>query len=60
MRTFIGGVVMGYSVSPSHLDSAEEYVRNQEEHHRKKTFQEEFIDLLQRYGVQYDEKYIWD
>jgi len=49
-----------FSVSPTHLVDAEEYVRNQEEHHRKKTFQEEFREFLKRYGIEYDEQYVWD
>jgi len=49
-----------FSVSPTHLPDAEEYVRNQEEHHRKKTYQEEFREFLKRYGIEYDERYVWD
>jgi len=49
-----------FSVSPTHLAEAEAYVRNQEEHHRKQTFQEEFRAFLDRYGIDYDERYIWD
>ncbi|MCI0493760.1 transposase, partial [candidate division KSB1 bacterium] len=32
----------------------------QKEHHRKKTFQEEYLELLKKYKVDYDEKYVWD
>ena len=35
------------------------YIRNQREHHRKKTFQEEYIELLKEYGIEFDEKYLW-
>ena len=49
-----------FSVSPTHLADAEKYVRNQEEHHRQKTFQEELREFLDRYGVEYDERYVWD
>jgi putative transposase len=49
-----------FSVGPAHRDEAEEYVRKQEEHHRVKTFQEEFRAFLVRYGVGYDEQYVWD
>lgn len=49
-----------FSVGPAHRDEAEEYVRNQEEHHRVKTFQEEFRAFLIRYGIEYDEQYVWD
>ncbi len=53
------GYVM-FSVSPIHLADAENYVRNQPEHHLKKTFQDEFREFLKRYGFEYDERYVWD
>lgn len=49
-----------FSVSPTHLADAEKYVRNQEEHHRTKTFQEEYREFLERYNIAYDEQYVWD
>ena len=49
-----------FSVSPILRDDAEAYVRNQEEHHRNRTFQEEFRSLLNQYGIPFDEDYIWD
>jgi REP element-mobilizing transposase RayT len=49
-----------FSVSPTHLADVEKYVREQEVHHRKKTFQEEFREFLARYGIEYDERYVWD
>jgi REP element-mobilizing transposase RayT len=49
-----------FSVSPTHRADAEEYVRNQAKHHEKKTFQEEFREFLKRYGIEYDERYVWD
>ncbi len=49
-----------FSVSPTHLADAEKYVRNQEEHHRTKTFQEEFREFLERYNIEYEEQYVWD
>ena len=36
------------------------YINNQKEHHRKMTFQEEVIRFLKEYGVEYDERYLWD
>ena len=36
------------------------YVDNQETHHKAKTFQEEYRELLQKYNVSFDERYIWD
>ena len=49
-----------FSVSPNHRADVEAYVRNQEQHHRKKTFQEEFRTFLARYNIEYDERYVWD
>ena len=49
-----------FSVGPAHRDEAEAYVRNQEEHHRSKTFQQEYRAFLKRYGIVYDERYVWD
>jgi REP element-mobilizing transposase RayT len=49
-----------FSVSPTHLADAEDYVRNQEQHHQKKTFQEEFREFLKRYGISFDERFVWD
>jgi REP element-mobilizing transposase RayT len=49
-----------FSVSPTHLADAENYVRDQEQHHQKRTFQEEFREFLHRYGIAYDERYVWD
>jgi putative transposase len=48
-----------FSVSPGHLQNVVSYIRNQEEHHHKKTFQEEFEDILKAAGVEYDPKYLW-
>jgi REP element-mobilizing transposase RayT len=49
-----------FSVSESNKDAVARYIENQEEHHRKRTFQEEFLDLLQRHGIEYDPRYVWD
>jgi putative transposase len=49
-----------FSVSPSHLDAALEYVERQEEHHRSRSFQEEYREFLRKYRVEYDERYVWD
>ena len=49
-----------FSVSPTHRADVQRYVRQQEEHHQKKSFQEEFREFLQRYGIDYDEQYVWD
>jgi len=44
----------------SHRQALEKYIGNQKEHHRKATFQEEFRRLLHKYGVPFDERYVWD
>jgi putative transposase len=47
-----------FSVSFPHLDSVTNYIRNQSEHHKKMTFEEEFMALLKEAGVSYDPKYV--
>ena len=47
-------------VSPSHLDVVLQYVETEEEHHRTRTFQEEYRELLRRHGVEFDDRYVWD
>jgi putative transposase len=49
-----------FSVSQSNLDEVKQYIANQAEHHRVRTFQEEFLLFLKRHGVQYDEQHMWD
>jgi REP element-mobilizing transposase RayT len=49
-----------FSVSPSQLDTLVQYVEAQQEHHRTRTFQEEYRELLRRHGVDFDEQYVWD
>lgn len=48
-----------FSYSRSHIDRVYRYIRNQKEHHSKKSFQEEYVELLKAYGVEYDEKFIF-
>ncbi|HLO57339.1 MAG TPA: transposase [Bacteroidales bacterium] len=48
----------GFTYSIEAKDNLIEYVKNQEEHHRKKTFKEELIGLLNEHGIPYDEKYL--
>lgn len=47
-----------FSFSHSHIDAVSQYIINQEEHHKRKTFREEYIQLLKKYDVPFDEKYI--
>ena len=49
-----------FSVGPSDLEALRSYIDTQEEHHRKHTFQEEYRAFLKKYGVEFDERYIWD
>jgi putative transposase len=49
-----------FSVSPSHLETVVQYVEAQQEHHRTRTFQEEYRELLRGHGVDFDERYVWD
>jgi REP element-mobilizing transposase RayT len=49
-----------FSVSQSNTDDVREYIVNQEEHHRKMTFQEEFRALLAKHQIEFDERYMWD
>lgn len=49
-----------FSVNPSDIDRVITYIANQKEHHRKKTFQEEYRIMLKKYQVEYDERYVWD
>jgi REP element-mobilizing transposase RayT len=49
-----------FSISPSHVDDLRRYIENQEEHHRHESFQDEYRRLLKKYGIEYDERYVWD
>jgi putative transposase len=49
-----------FSVSPSHVDALKNYIRDQEEHHKTESFQDEFRRLCAKYGVPIDERYVWD
>jgi REP element-mobilizing transposase RayT len=49
-----------FSVSVSQLDKTVQYIQRQAEHHRKMTFQEEFLALLKKHRINYDERYLWD
>jgi REP element-mobilizing transposase RayT len=49
-----------FSVSESNVATVTKYIAGQEEHHRKHSFQEEFVTFLKKNNVAYDERYIWD
>jgi putative transposase len=49
-----------FSVSQSNLDEVQHYIENQEEHHRRMTYQDELRALFRRHGIAFDERYVWD
>jgi REP-associated tyrosine transposase len=49
-----------FSVSPSRLETVLKYIDSQQEHHRTRTFQEEYRDILRKHGMNFDERYVWD
>jgi REP element-mobilizing transposase RayT len=49
-----------FSVSQSNLDQVRRYIEDQEEHHRKMTFQDELRAFFRRHGIEFDERYAWD
>ena len=49
-----------FSVSQSNVAEVRSYIANQEEHHRKMSFQEEFLALLKKHRIDYDERYLWE
>jgi REP element-mobilizing transposase RayT len=49
----------GFGVSKSNIAAVVRYIQNQEQHHRRMTFEEEFIALLKKHGVEYDPRYVF-
>ena len=49
-----------FSYSQSHVDKVIQYIMGQKEHHRKRTFKEEYYTLLQRFNIEFDEAYLFD
>ena len=49
-----------FSYSHSHIEKVYQYILNQEEHHRKKTFKEEYLEYLHKFEIEYDERYLFD
>ena len=47
-------------IGESNVEAAKRYIANQKEHHRKMTFQEEYLAFLTKFNIEYDERYIWD
>ena len=48
-----------FSIGFSQIETVRNYIGGQEEHHRKVSFQDEFLSILQKYGISYDERYLW-
>ena len=49
-----------FSVSESQVVTVRRYIRNQVQHHRGQTYQDELVALLERHGVEYDSRFLWD
>jgi putative transposase len=49
-----------FSYAHSQIDNVYQYILNQEEHHKKKTFKEEYFDFLQKFDIEFNEKYLFD
>ena len=49
-----------FSVSKSAMPRLTKYIESQRKHHRKKSFQEEFVSLLDKHEIEYEERYLWD
>ncbi len=48
-----------FTIGESQIDALTQYIRNQREHHRTRTFEDEYRTLLRRYRVEFDERYLW-
>ena len=49
-----------FSIGQSNVTALKRYIRNQKQHHRRVTFQDEYRKFLKSYGIEYDERYVWD
>jgi REP element-mobilizing transposase RayT len=47
------------TVSPSQIERVRRYILNQEQHHEKQTYQEEYVEMLELSGIEYEERYLW-
>lgn len=54
--TIIENVLRSYAG----VDRVGRYIRNQEQHRRKRDFQAEYLDFLERHEIEYDPRYVWD
>jgi len=49
-----------FSIGQSNVDALRKYIQNQQEHHKKISFQDEYRAFLKKYGISFDEKYVWN
>ena len=49
-----------FSIGQSQVEEVKRYIHSQKEHHRRVTFQEEYRKFLNAYGIDFDERYVWD
>ncbi|MES2848016.1 MAG: IS200/IS605 family transposase [Bacteroidota bacterium] len=49
-----------FSYSHSHINNVYDYILNQEQHHKKKTFREEYMEFMKKFEIEYDEKYLFE
>jgi putative transposase len=49
-----------FTVDKSNIPRVIAYIQNQKEHHKRKTFQEEYLEFLREYGIEFDQRYVWD
>ena len=49
-----------FSIGISQVDETVAYIESQPEHHKKRSFEEEFVAFLKKHGIEYDERYIWE
>jgi len=50
----------GFSVHPAQVNIVKKYISTQEEHHKKTSFQDEYLTFLKEYNIDHDERYVWD
>ncbi|MCP4104595.1 MAG: IS200/IS605 family transposase [Desulfobacteraceae bacterium] len=49
-----------FSIGASNIPALKEYIKNQKKHHKHKTFKDEYQAILEKYQIEYDERYVWD
>jgi REP element-mobilizing transposase RayT len=49
-----------FTYSKSHIDNVTRYINNQDNHHKKQSFKMEYLDFLQKFSIEYDEKYLFE